>query len=203
MPRRIRRFFTHFSSITDTPFGWWLLETFILLGDIAGAGEIYDIAGAWIKWNTRALTPAEVALAKNIFGTQLPYHRIRLDERAYLGPKQKHICYVSFCTINSWGPMTPHIFLHELTHIWQYLQMGAVYIPRALRAQRTKEGYNYGGVAALKHNDCLLDHFNLEQQADIIADYYLLQQGKRPQWGDGNAFDLPHYHRLLEKLGKA
>ena len=66
-------------------------------------------------------------------------------------------------------------------------------------------GYNYGGVTTLKDflekGKNLLD-FNLEQQADIVADYYLIKNGYAPQWGRGTLHDLHIYEKFIEDLDK-
>ena len=147
----------------------------------------------------------EKELAESVFGNSIHYYRVRIDEYAYAGPKQAHFCYVSFHTVNSWGPMNNSILIHELVHVWQYEKMGAIYIPRALRAQHTQAGYNYGGVEALKaaiRTDKDLNSFNLEQQADIIADYYRIREGYTPRWGCGEKLDLWVYERFVEDLKK-
>ena len=161
----------------------WSTEFFFYLMDLFGVAEIYETIIDFVKFNTRPLTIEEIRLAQTIFGESLHYRRIRLDEAAYAGPKQQHFAYVSFFTVNSWGNLRESIFLHELTHVWQYQQLGAVYIPRALRAQFSKAGYNYGGLPQLHDfykNKKKLEDFNLEQQADIIADYHRLKTGYKP-----------------------
>ena len=107
-----------------------------------------------------------------IFGDTIQYDRVRIDERAVLGPPQLKICYVSFYTINAWGGMSNALLIHEMVHIWQFQQWGSVYIPRALKAQGSAEGYNYGGAPAVANwarRDGRLEDFNPEQQADLIA----------------------------------
>lgn len=159
---------------------WWIELVFLLL-DLPGVPEIFETIADFVKWRTRPLTDGEIALARPIFGERINWKRVRIDERALLGPPQFRLCYVSFYTINSWRSMPEPLFIHELTHIWQYEQLGSVYIPRALAAQWTQEGYDFGGrdnlVAARKKGKKLSD-FNLEQQADIIAGYYL-EPGRR------------------------
>jgi hypothetical protein len=97
--------------------------------------------------------------------------------------------------------------MHELTHVWQFEQMGSVYIPRAIRAQKSKMGYNYGGVSALKtsreQGKSFLS-FNLEQQGDIISDYFRIKGGYPPRWGDGDRYDLSVYDFFVNQaLNKA
>ncbi|NJK83689.1 MAG: hypothetical protein HC912_07610 [Saprospiraceae bacterium] len=173
---------------------WNALEwTFVVL-DVLLITRMYDWLGHRLKSSSRRLTDWEYGLAQSVFGKSIDLHRVRIDERAYLGSKQYGICYVSFNTINSWGEMSDSLLVHELVHVWQYQHFGAVYIPRALWAQRTKEGYNYGGVKALSAAIAQgkpFWAFNYEQQGDIVADYYRILMGLPPYWGNGQFNDLP------------
>ena len=142
-------------------------------------------------------------MAYKIFGNSINYDRVRIDEFALVGPRQNLYCYVSFFMINSWGSMHNSVLLHELVHVWQFQHIGIVYIPRALNAQRTIQGYNYGGVENLKacwHAGKGLKDFNLEQQADIIMDYYRIKNGYAPQWGRATMADLPTYQNYVDQL---
>lgn len=79
--------------------------------------------------------------------------------------------------------------MHELTHQWQFQQMGWPYLWRALRVQISAglNSYNYQAHHPTK-DDALhafhaaghrLMHFNMEQQGDIARDYYFaLKLGK-------------------------
>ncbi len=181
---------------------WWL-EFAIYLLEIVGIGELYETLTDGVKWKTRPLKATEIQLARSIFGDHIRYERVRIDEYALIGPRQYPICYVSFYVINSWGKMKQSTLIHELVHVWQYQQIGAVYMPRALRAQYTRWGYNYGGVAKLraylaKGQDFLA--FNLEQQADIVEDYFRIRQGLSPKWGRGQQSDLDVYEKILHPL---
>ncbi len=186
-------------------FGWWLIGLTIYVLECFGIGEVYEILTDFFKYNTRPLHSWEIKVARSIYGDTINYKRVRIDEMSLAGPKQQRICYVSFYLINSWGPMSNSTFIHELMHIWQYQKMGALYMIQAIRGQYSTMGYNYGGVSALK--TCLkkgkgLRDFNLEQQADIVCDYYLLTQGYQPQWGCGTRVDLPVYEKFIEELDK-
>ena len=171
--------------------------------EIFGVVEIYETINDFVKFNTRPLTNWEINLAKDIFGNSINYKRVRIDEYAFVGPRQHRFCYVSFNLINSWGPMQNSIFIHEMVHVWQYENLGAIYIPKALSAQYTTEGYNYGGVETLKQymqeGKDFLD-FNYEQQGDIVADYYRIKNGYQPCWGSGNRLDLPVYEYFLRTI---
>ncbi len=184
---------------------WWL-ELIVYGSELLGIGELYETLTDGAKWKTRPLTAAEIQLARPIFGDGIRYERVRIDEYALIGPRKYALCYVSFYIINSWGTMSPSILIHELVHIWQYEQIGAVYMPRALRAQATRMGYNYGGLATLRAylaegRDFLA--FNLEQQADIVEDYFRIRRGLTPKWGRGQRSDLDVYEKILSPLLRA
>jgi hypothetical protein len=71
--------------------------------------------------------------------------------------------------------------IHELTHVWQYVTDGLVYIPQAVGAQ-AGDGYDYGGIANLRTAKTAghgLRTFNREQQGQIVADYFNLIQSAR------------------------
>ena len=181
---------------------WWL-EFLLLILDCLGISELLETISDFVKFNTRPLQAWEKDLARQVFGNKIRYSRVRIDEYAFAGPKQKSICYVSFFLVNSWGSMENSLLLHELTHVWQYQRMGIVYIPRALGAQLYGEGYNYGGadhLRDLRTRQVTIDHFNLEQQADIVSDYYRIKNGYAPRWGDGGLADLPVYEYFIRQF---
>jgi len=184
---------------------WWFLGLLIYFLECFGIGELYEILTDFFKYNTRPLRDWELKVARSIYGDSINYKRVRIDELSVAGPKQQRFCYVSFYLINSWGPMSNSTFLHELMHVWQYQKMGALYMMQALRGQHSPMGYNYGGVSALKvflEKGKKLKDFNLEQQADIVTDYYLITQGYDPQWGCGTKADLAVYEKFIEELDK-
>ncbi len=201
-PIRLRRLLQHVTRIFQQKLDLWLLELPFLLLELLGAFDLYDGIASFVK-RARPLSEREIGIARTIFGNSIAYERVRIDEQAYLGPRKGKFCYVSCNTINSWGKMHDFILIHELMHIWQYQHLGSVYIPRALSAQFTKEGYNYGGVNALYHavqqGKKLLD-FNYEQQADIIEDYYRLLLGYHPTWGNASEKDLEIYAHFARQL---
>lgn len=159
------------------------MESILLLADCLGVPEILLWLNRACKPGTRPLCARERALAETVFGKNLPYDRIRIDERSHIGCRHYRFAYVGFTCINSWGALRDPHFIHELVHIWQYEQVGSAYIPRALHAQRSKAGYHYGGPEALQaalEAGKDLRHFNYEQQGDIVADYFCLLHGYTP-----------------------
>ena len=183
------------------PISWLrVLDVLFAFGDLVGLFDFYEAVSNVLHPSARPLTAAEVAMLRPIFGNSVPYAMIRVDERAYIGPSWARFCYVSFHTINSWGPMSAPTLVHEVVHVWQYTHRGAAYIPRALYAQTTEMGYNYGGLAPLR-SATELEDFNYEQQADIIEDAFRLANGWQAQWVKGRGAEaLPDYYKYLEEI---
>jgi hypothetical protein len=188
-------------KLVRRPFSWLgLLDILFAFLDILGLFDLYEALTNAIFPAARQLTQEEVAMLRPIFGNSVPYDQIRVDERAYVGPSWVKFYYVSFHTINSWGPMSAPTLVHEVVHVWQYTHRGAAYIPRALYAQTTEMGYNYGGLAPLREANQLED-FNYEQQADIIEDAFRLANGWQAQWVRGRGAEvLPDYYKFLEEI---
>lgn len=157
----------------------WSVDAGFYIMDIVAMPEVYEIIFSLLKLKTRSLTIQEKALAKSIFGDSIQYDLVKVDTGARFGTKKIALAYVSFNTINYLRNIDKAIFIHELMHIWQFQQFGSIYIARAIKAQRSKEGYDYGGIANLYQimlkGGSLLD-FNFEQQADIIEDYYRIKE---------------------------
>ncbi|MEZ4960854.1 MAG: hypothetical protein R2830_13610 [Saprospiraceae bacterium] len=193
----------HNPKLPFPPIVFWWAEMFFMLLDLLCVPEVYETLTDFFKRSTRPMNAKEIALAATVFGNSIDYRQVRIDEKAAMVCRRHAIIYVSFHTINSWGSFSPSILIHELVHVWQYRQMGAAYIPRALMAQYTREGYNYGGLDKLK--ECIstggsLHDFNLEQQADIITDYFRIREGLAPQWGDGGKRDLLVYQKFAAEV---
>jgi hypothetical protein len=210
-PIRVRRLFNHLINLVKHPrmflkwskIGLWTIELFCYVWDLIGLGEVYEILMDFIKFNTRPLRDNEKELARRVFGDLIKVHRVRIDEYAFIRTRHSRFAYVSFYTINCWGQMDEDMFLHELTHIWHYQNLGSAYIPRSLSAQFSEDGYNYGGLANLVlaiRTGRGLDHFNLEQQGDILADYHRISQGRNPRWGNSSDEDIWVYEHLLNDL---
>lgn len=183
--------------------GFWLAELVLLLGDLIGLPDIYQILSVWLKPASRPLLAAETEAARSLFGDQLPYSRIWVDETARLGPRQYHFCYVSFNLINSWGGMPLPVLIHELVHVWQYNRYGSPYLLRALGAQYSAEGYHYGGVTGLqqaREEAAGLEYFNYEQQAAIVEDYVRLSKGLPLRWAGATAEQLGLYASFVRSL---
>lgn len=138
----------------------------------------------------RSMTEWEIRQAKRVFGSAIDYAAVTIADGSISAKVASAGGYartirnvINFPTGTS---RNMSFMIHELTHVWQYQKTGLSYIPEALWAQMT-EGYNYSdeGKSA---EDSLKDaraagktlySYNLEQQGDILSDYYRrLQKGQ-------------------------
>lgn len=159
----------------------------------------------------RSLYAWEIQEARLVFGNQLQYDRVRVHEFTTwpntlnrLGTRLKRMQYVEAPNAITLGnhcifPIKlldqlvsvdhPEYYkfpwlIHELTHIWQYQQLGWGYLFMSLEAQfRFKaEAYIFGGEQGLLNGiqrGARLADFNLEQQGEITRTYYQrLKQGQ-------------------------
>ncbi len=220
LPIRVKRLLLHILKLVNANERWNELSTlqlrlrtlleYVVRGmiyflAIFGIAEIYETLCDFFKFNTRPLEDWEIKLAKTIFKDSIDYSKVRVDNYAFIGPKQYRFAYVGFNTINIWGSMRDSLFLHEMTHIYQYQKFGAIYIYDALKAQHSEKGYDYGGASELKRiilSGKGFADFNLEQQGDIVSDYFLIKNGYAPQWGIGDKMDLEIYEACLSEIGR-
>lgn len=193
----------YFPPPFPTTFRWRLLETLFRLLAFVRLPELLMFFNRIFKPNLRPLTERERYLAASVFGESIDLQKVRLDERSHIGCRRHHFAYVGFHFINSWGQLEDSILIHELVHIWQYERFGIVYIPRALFAQTTVEGYNYGGIERLRQVRRLglrLSDFNYEQQGDIIADGFRLRMGLQPRWCRFDLTYLPDFEYFMAQV---
>lgn len=157
---------------------------------------------------TRPLNDSERAEARLVFGDGLDYSRARVAEGNYFPPnfiadigaffqRQKRTWDNAITLGNT--VYFPRLIrtqpddiakdlvdmawlMHELTHVWQYQQVGWKYLYETLRVQ-SKLGmlaYDYTGkhgtkkkaLRAAQSEQRRLGDFNYEQQGDIARDYY-------------------------------
>lgn len=133
-----------------------------------------------VKPNTRSLTPLEEREARSVFGDSIIYWQVRIDECsliARIGAKINRCSgmgVTTFHTINFNRKINTAAnnsemkwLIHELTHVAQMEYVGSQYLIEAIHAQASS-GYAYR-LGAKKH----LRDYNREQQASIVADYYI------------------------------
>ncbi|MFK3662726.1 type IV secretion protein Rhs [Scandinavium sp. NPDC088450] len=128
--------------------------------------------------SVRKLTTGEVALARTVFGNRIDYEEVKIH----------HGSYLPFSAQDANTAMTPngeiyfinqyrddfsqslyslqHMFIHEMSHVWQR-EKGMNVIGRGLVSWFVSYHYTLDGR--------LLSDYPMEQQAQIIADNFVLQ----------------------------
>jgi len=162
----------------------WIIEFGFYIMDIFCIPDLFEIILVWIQPNIRLLNNHEKELTIRFFGTAIYPKNIRMNDRMHKRIRLLALAFVSFNTIHFEREIAVPVLIHELVHIWQYQKFGSVYIYRALKAQNSKVGYDYGGQTALYHkmlsNQAFMD-FNFEQQGEIFEDYCRMQESDTEQ----------------------
>lgn len=155
------------------------------------------------KDSARALTPGEIELASKVFGSSIDYSKVKIHNEEYLP--------------FGWQPddtaMTPNgemyfnhayfkedfsveddsqklWFIHEMTHVWQH-QLGYAVRTQGLILHTVgpKNPYRYTIDPSKK-----LSNYGLEQQGDIIRDYFEMKHL------GGNADGIAGYESVLKEF---
>ena len=148
----------------------------------------------------RPLTDGELAMAAAAFGDGLDYGRVTLcqgargNPAAHLAFRKPGVDAITLIrTIFFRGGLVedfsqggdPSLFMHEMTHIWQYQTLGVARF--GLRYLNELEACNFDRNA-LYHYDCGQTAFaeaKLEAQAQIVQDYGIaLGAGRAQQAAD-------------------
>jgi hypothetical protein len=155
----------------------WMGDLLCYFLDLFFIAEFFMLSNILVKRDIRKMNEKEMAIANAVFKDTLLTSHIFIDDTASFLTKKHNFAYVSFNLINWWGNMRDEVFAHELMHVYQFQKFGFVYIFRAILAQHSKAGYDYGGIDGLtlaRENGKTLFDFNFEQQASIIEHYYAL-----------------------------
>lgn len=143
----------------------------------------------------RPLTMGEINLAKSVFKSQIDYEQVKIHQGAYLRfglqkaqiamAPNGHIYFpeISYLPDFSKGTFSQQAwFIHEMTHVWQYQQgisvilhgLWLALIGGYLGKRRAYIYYLPKNVAKK------LANFNIEQQACIMADFFLRHHSNVP-----------------------
>ncbi len=126
----------------------WIFKSF----DLLRGTRIFQLVWHLLTGVSR-LTDEEIVAASKVLGPDaVRYSAVRVAEGRVLRLIFKinsNRAFTLFHTINL--PETGHhsrgnldLLVHEMVHVYQFEQVGSVYIWEALRAQKTN-GYSYGG----------------------------------------------------------
>jgi len=148
---------------------------------ISGADRVLDRDEVPPRVNGE-LTEGEIALAREVFGDEIDYSQVRINHESYfpigaqsdnrpIAPNGNvyfdpagHRYREDFSTSDD---RSRALFIHELAHVWQH-QQGVNVKGRGI----VERQYDYEITPGKP-----FDSYGLEQQADIIKDYFLLEAG--------------------------
>jgi len=137
------------------------------------------------KGDVRALTMRETSMARSVFGRGVRYHEVRVHHGGwwlFMGMQDSHTAvtpngemyypsaiyqddFSSPFIKSTWRAL----FMHEMVHVWQY-QMGYAVKRHGLTiTSRGRSAYFYRLI-----EDSRLSDFNMEQQGNIMSDYYMI-----------------------------
>lgn len=134
----------------------------------------------------RALTQGEIALAKSVFGDSIDYSAVRLRDEDYVPWQGKdyvmapngHIYFgenlrgVADWSLEDRG--NQGLFIHEMTHVWQHQHGVNVLLVGAY--QQTKQFLVGNQYEYQLESGKTLKDYNIEQQGDIVRDYFWAKQ---------------------------
>jgi len=91
------------------------------------------------------------------------------------------------------------VFFHEMTHVWQYYHrinvlMSAIGLT-IVSLGKYEKGYPYKLRPPVQFSS-----YNIEQQAALVADYWIMTKGGRPVYNQDNNPVLSDYTSLITQL---
>lgn len=167
----------------------WLHRLFAQLFDLAGGPELAQFFFQFFTVTT-PLTAEEISLMSDIAGPHaIRYQEVRVAQGGILDfifRLNGNLAFATWRTINipRHGRHTREnqpLVIHELTHVYQFEQIGSRYLGEAIYMliKTKRDCYNYGGKDGLKYACSARVRYcdyNREQQAMIAQDYCTLQQ---------------------------
>ncbi|WMJ68803.1 PAAR domain-containing protein [Stenotrophomonas sp. 24(2023)] len=151
---------------------------------VQGAATTEEAYGASVveveaSGHERSLTAGELEIARKVFGSAVDYSKVKVHNHGYwlfFGFQDKNTAVTPNGEMYfpkgiyeedyaALGVDKQHWFIHEMVHVWQY-QLG--YAIKWVRMFRPNMKYEYA-----PSNEKRLCDFNMEQQGDIVADYFV------------------------------
>ena len=148
-----------------------------------------DLSGTRAKKEGRPLTELEVKLAQSVFNTAINYSDVRIANFKVVPWQASNVAVTPNGNIyfpgdtyrEDFGSGHTYIsdkawFIHEMTHVWQY-QTGVNVIAQGLLLQFIYYGsFKLIDVYGYKDLSKPFSDYNIEQQGDLVAQYYILSQ---------------------------
>jgi hypothetical protein len=173
----------------------------------AEIGSGTQVADASVS-TSRPLTAGEIELARSVFGDRIDYSQVRVHHSSkYVGqgrntvtpdnniyfPEESTAYHDDFSASDTSVEHQAHL-LHELTHVLQNKEANN---PALVTIFGGKQIYEYD-LRDANGNPKPFNTFVLEQQAEIVQDYFLSKNGRPPARSGQKAFPLSTYERVLE-----
>lgn len=134
----------------------------------------------------RTLTAGEIALSRAAFGERIDYGRVRLSD----GPGNQPLAHLAFAKGNpaitvgstvyfktdysadfSADGQNRRSFIHEMTHVWQYGELGMPLFFLRYGADLLNAGGNPDNMYPYVHGETRFPGAMIEQQAEMVGDY--------------------------------
>ncbi len=139
-----------------------------------------SIVPVQVPSHERRLTRGEIEMAQLVFGDAIDYSLVRIHNHGYwmlfgMQPEDTVVAPngeiyfpkdLYFHDYFSGDLRNQQLFIHEMTHVWQY-QLG--YNVKLVRVPRPNMSYDY-----VLDDVRLLHDYNMEAQGDIVADYFVV-----------------------------
>lgn len=146
----------------------------------------------------RSLTAAEIAEARKVFGWSIALERVKVAVSSIPADIVNWVNggrpFTTMYVINfaSWDHVTMSALIHELTHVWQGVVSGPIYMVEALHSQFFGRGYEVtdADLAAANGDITKLER---EQQAMVVQWYW------ERRWG-GFAGDYAKYQAFAQDV---
>jgi hypothetical protein len=161
----------------------------------------------------RALTRGERDMLLPIFGTTIPYERVKCDVNSHNfggagnsitptgNPYFSAQIYTSDFSADNVPLNAKRVFIHELMHVWQFyhrvnVTQEAVYLFFKCKCDYAR-AYDYRDQLKTTKDPA---RFNIEQQADIIADYWLEREVAKLPDSAGSTVNLNDFLPFLAAI---
>lgn len=154
--------------------------------------HIHTRKGSLKMWQNpstyRKLTAGEIELAQTVYQNSLDYDKVRVHKGRFIPLFQREKVAMSPFGTMHFPPALyeadfstaidtkQHLFIHEMAHIWQY-QLGLrLWLDGIILT--AKGGYRGNACYQYESHLTHCQHFsdlNMEQQADVIADWFIFK----------------------------
>ena len=158
----------------------------------AGVGQ--SVVEVTAKGHKRDLTPGEVEIARRVFGDSVDYSKVKVHNHGYwmfFGFQDKYTAVTPNGQMYYPAPIyrddfsasaeDQALFIHEMVHVWQRQLGYAVRWNGLFVSSRGASAYEYRITAGTTLAD-----YNMEQQGDIISDYYMVVVLGEPRYARGS-----------------